>query len=88
MKYKHTQIRPTPEGVLAYLGRADIPITDVSVTQGYTDEGEPFGEVDFGPFELSTNEQRRLAIYLGDVAPEMEDFRTRLERLENKGPTV
>ncbi|MFQ5925276.1 MAG: hypothetical protein ACE5IE_04710 [Dehalococcoidia bacterium] len=89
MRYKHINRRkPTPEGILAYLGRTDVPITDVAVTQGYSDEGEPFVEVDFGPFQLSTKEQRRLATYLGDVAPDMEDFRARLEMLESRGPVV
>lgn len=88
MKYRHTQSRPTPEGVLAYLGRTNIPITNVSVTQGYTDEGEPFVEVDLGDAQLSADEETKLRGYLGDFALEIDDLRARLQRLENQGPVV
>ena len=88
MIYRHINRRPTPEKVLAHLGRTDIPITNVSVTQGYTDEGEPFVEVDFGHFELSAEEERFLKGYLGDSAPEMDDLKARLQRLENQGPAL
>jgi len=88
MKYKHINSRPTAEGVLAHLGRTEIPITNVSVTQGYTDEGEPFVEVDFGGAQLSADEERKLRGYLGDSAPEIDDLRARLQGLENQGPTL
>ncbi len=84
MKYRHTQSRPTPEGVLAYLGRSDIPITKVSVAQGYTDRGEPFVEVDLGDAELSAEEESKLRGYLGDSAPEIDDLKSRLHRLEDQ----
>jgi len=82
MKYRHIQSRLTPEGVLAHLGRSDIPITDVSVTQGYTDRGEPFVEVDFGDAQLSAEEERKLRVYLGDFAPEIESVKGRVKQLE------
>ena len=88
MKYEHIKRRPTPEGVLDYLGRTDIPIANVSVTQGYTDEGEPFVEVDLGHSQLSAEEERNLKGYLGDLAPKIDDLKARLERLENQGPIV
>lgn len=88
MKYTHINRKSTPEGVLASLRRPDIPITDVSVTQGYTDEGEPFIEVDLGDVQLSPDEERKLKGYLGDLAPEIDDLKDRLQRLENKGPMV
>ena len=88
MKYKHINRRPTPESVLTFLGRTDIPITNMSVTQGYTDEGEPFVEVDFGDAQLSAEEESKLRGYLGDSAPEIHDLKARLEGLENQGPTL
>jgi len=88
MKYKHITSKPTPEKVLAHLGRTDIPITNVSVTQGYTEAGEPFIEVDLGDVKLSPDEERKLNGYLGDFAPEIDDLKDRLQRLENKGPIV
>lgn len=86
MKYRHTQSRPTPEGVLAYLGRTDIMATDVSVTQGYTDRGEPFIEVDLGDVQLSVDEERKLRGYLGDSAPEIANLKSRLQSLEERKP--
>jgi len=88
MKYKQINRRPTGEGVLAHLGRTEIPITNVSVTQGHTDEGEPFVEVDFGDAQLSAEEERKLRGYLGDYAPEMDDLKARLQRLEDQTPTL
>ena len=86
MKYTHIQSKPTPERVLAYLGRTDIVATNVSVTQGYTDEGEPFVEVDLGDAQLSADEERELRGYLGDSAPEIADLKERLQRLEEQRP--
>lgn len=88
MKYTHTKSRLTIEGVLASLGRTDIPITEVSVTEGITEAGEPFVEVDLGDVKLSPDEERKLNGYLGDFAPEIDDLKDRLQRLENKGPIV
>ena len=82
MKYKHIKSRPTPEIILAHLGRNDIPITDVSVTEGYTEAGEPFVEVDFGNAQLSTEEEGRLKGYLGDLASEIADLKARIKTLE------
>ena len=88
MKYRHINSRPTAEAVLAHLGRTEIPITNVSVTQGHTDEGEPFVEVNFGDVQLSAEEERKLRGYLGDSAPEMDDLKARLQRLEEQVPTL
>ena len=88
MKYRHSNSRPTAEGVLAHLGRTEIPIANVSVTQGYTDEGEPFVEVDFVGAQLSAEEESKLRGYLGDSAPEMDDLKARLQRLEDQTPTL
>lgn len=88
MKYKHIKGRLTIDGLLASLDRTDIPITEVSVTQGLTEEGEPFIEVDLGDVQLSADEERKLKGYLGDFAPEIYDLEARLQRLENQGPVV
>ena len=88
MKYRHINCRPTAEGVLDYLGRTEIPITSMSVTQGYTDEGEPFVEVDFGGAQLSAEEESKLRGYLGNSAPGIDDLKARLQRLEDQSPTL
>ena len=86
MKYRHINRRPTPESVLTFLGRTEIPITNVSIIQGYTDEGEPFVEVDLGVAQLSAEEESKLRGYLGDAAPGIDDLRARLQRLEDQSP--